>query len=943
MPAPSYIGARPPSAARRRSQVFVDVPRPSTPIQSSSFSNTPLSRAPRSQVYVEVPLLSRGAPTPTTRRLSMTSQPHIPVGDDPSGSSTASSLKENAPLRPSRTNSSSTSLTSLSSMSSGQVASTLAKDTSRKDKQPAPTVSGATSSNKRKLDVDDDELGTSSQPMSIAEKVKMKKPRLSRRQSIVEVVVPPVNAKLKAKAKSKVSVKEGTEKEKGDKEEGRKTGQEGAAGGDDADLYPNGSFYCHQCEKKRSNDIRLQCTLKVNDERCKVKYCKPCLRNRYDSDLDELRAKSGEAMPKSEKAKHISEESYYFECFKCKDTCNCKKCRRKHGLDPLGKLEHKKKPVPAVDPEAKPKKSIKAKAPPAGAAEAGPSSAPQQPATAKRKPRAKPASKPKPIPQVTWAKLDVSLSVPELEARVLIREFVHRFDGILQVSMSNVEELEELIGDSLGSTDEWEDSAQELVGWVSEGCVKAVIMGLLEVIAGRATALNGVDLSKAIKETIKSIRSSGANLNRIWSALSSLRDGRTKYDGGLGRTWLKFPDPLPPPATTTYRSTRSGHGADSNVIVACSAQMVPVVAFLVQQAIDSPAIREAIDLGITDVKDITQESKVAITKENVRFKEEKETQKNKTKEQVKTAKEAHLQAIRDLELGQKLALSAYAPRFCTLGRDAEGRVYYALTPSASECEAAEKMVTGKGSGKVKLRGKRGGFGEDERKEMKRWSWFLCVHGEKPEDGLKAKREDADEEDGMESDLTDEEEDMWWGFWDPAEIRKLAEWLKVKHGLDVEVVEEAEMSNGVPPGGPSSNGRVVSALKPATGTSKGTATRGPTTMTSSSRSSLKGKSRDISPLSDLSSSSSLSNHSSELSAIDSDVEMEDGFAQYSRPTAGKRELRALVKALTDYADMLQWRIGRVAPEETTQASATAIAPKEKQKKVVEAVPASRFYG
>lgn len=524
--------------------------------------------------------------------------------------------------------------------------------------------------------------------------------------------------------------------------------------------------------------------------------------------------------------------------------------------------------------------------------------------------------------------------------------------------MSNVEELEELVGESLGG-DEWEDDSHELVGWVSEPCVKAIIMGLLEVISGRASALGYTDLSKAIKEAIKTIRSSGANLNRIWGALGALRGSARQYDGGLGRVLIRYPDPLSPPASTTYRSTRSGGAAESGVNVACSAQMVPVVAFLVNQAIDSPAIREAIELGVTDVKDITQGAREAMTRENARYKEEKEGQKTKDKEEVKAARDAHVQAIQDFELGQKLALSSYAPRFSPLGRDAAGRVYYALTPSPSECQAAEKLVTGKGSGKVKLRGRRGGFGEDGRREMKRWSWFVCVHGEKPADALKAK-EMKDEVDGTESELTDEEEDEWWGFWDPAEIKKLAGWLAIKHGLDAEDDrEKVEKKKADPPqAGTSTNGRIAAAVpsrssKPqqVNGTAKGNARGRPSTTTASSaRSSVKGKSRDVSPLSSLSSSSSRSDSSSELSSIndsDSDVDMEDDFAQYSRPTAGKPELRALVKALTEYAEMLQWRIGRVAPEDTQAPSNTVNgaggSDKGKEKEKAEEVPASRFYG
>ena len=49
------------------------------------------------------------------------------------------------------------------------------------------------------------------------------------------------------------------------------------------------------------------------DGRCKAKYCKPCLYNRYSEDFDKLKANTGAGMSKSEKTKHITDESYYFE------------------------------------------------------------------------------------------------------------------------------------------------------------------------------------------------------------------------------------------------------------------------------------------------------------------------------------------------------------------------------------------------------------------------------------------------------------------------------------------------------------------------------------------------------------------------------------------------------------------------------------------------------
>ncbi|EMD37310.1 hypothetical protein CERSUDRAFT_135818 [Gelatoporia subvermispora B] len=123
------------------------------------------------------------------------------------------------------------------------------------------------------------------------------------------------------------------------------------------------------------------------------------------------------------------------------------------------------------------------------------------------------------------------------------------------------------------------------------------------------------------------------------------------------------------------------------------------------------------------------------------------------------------------------------PRFALLGRDHEGRLYYALTPEVGERDAARQLLEGKNA-KVRLGRRRGGMTPEERREMQRWSWFVSVWGEKPEGALEAKGDDSGE---ARSDSDDEDEDeaeeTWWGFWDPEEIRKLTTWIAMKAGID----------------------------------------------------------------------------------------------------------------------------------------------------------------
>ena len=73
--------------------------------------------------------------------------------------------------------------------------------------------------------------------------------------------------------------------------------------------FPNGHLYCHQCNKKRDASreshllpiyLDLDGLLAYHDpsevisctevvKKCKTKYCKPCLGNRYGEDIDEIK------------------------------------------------------------------------------------------------------------------------------------------------------------------------------------------------------------------------------------------------------------------------------------------------------------------------------------------------------------------------------------------------------------------------------------------------------------------------------------------------------------------------------------------------------------------------------------------------------------------------------------------------------------------------------
>jgi hypothetical protein len=130
-------------------------------------------------------------------------------------------------------------------------------------------------------------------------------------------------------------------------------------------------------------------------------------------------------------------------------------------------------------------------------------------------------------------------------------------------------------------------------------------------------------------------------------------------------------------------------------------------------------------------------------------------------------------------------MAAYAPRFAALGRDKEGRSYWALSPGTTERELAldyleEKAAEAKkGLKKMKPKnGRRGAIDEDGRRALRRWSWFVAVWGRRPTvTSVKPRtvKEDSTDDESEE----DDGEEKWWGFWEHEEIRRLASWIDGK--------------------------------------------------------------------------------------------------------------------------------------------------------------------
>jgi hypothetical protein len=90
------------------------------------------------------------------------------------------------------------------------------------------------------------------------------------------------------------------------------------------------------------------------------------------------------------------------------------------------------------------------------------------------------------VPLPKWKVLRTEISLAQAIARIQIREFVVRFASLMEgVARSHMEELAKIAGKSRGTTDDDGDEVE--VQWVSEACVKAVVLGLLELIAGNGS------------------------------------------------------------------------------------------------------------------------------------------------------------------------------------------------------------------------------------------------------------------------------------------------------------------------------------------------------------------------------------------------------------------------------------------------------------------------
>lgn len=113
-------------------------------------------------------------------------------------------------------------------------------------------------------------------------------------------------------------------------------------------------------------------------------------------------------------------------------------------------------------------------------------------------------------------------------------------------------------------------------------------------------------------------------------------------------------------------------------------------------------------------------------------------------------------------------------------------MYWVLTPGQGEREAVQDILTvpseKKGTSSRRHARSTRTFtapSADRRGAMDDWTWLVAVWGTKPPSPSKPTKD-------LTKANTEDEEEQWWGFWDPIDITDLAEWVDITHGTSERV-------------------------------------------------------------------------------------------------------------------------------------------------------------
>ncbi|KAI0335003.1 hypothetical protein GY45DRAFT_1358661 [Cubamyces sp. BRFM 1775] len=775
-----------------------------------------------------------------------------------------------------------------------------------------------------------------------------------------------VEAGVQAKTKKQKTNGQGEEVTHGKKSRAKRSDHSTDAQGE--------TVRCHQCTRQVVHDAAIHCSsLRPSGQQCVLKYCRACMRNRYQAEIDDIKVQGSTGITDDARKTHAAQVPYIFRCPRCSGSCNCRICRKAQGLPATGDMNMlarkaakaeqttatdagpyiqgvngaahrpamlpKPKPlspakqantVPSTGsgPRGKPKPHVLIPPSPQLARRKSDQTSNVAPMPQRRAARPKRDVVPKAIPKPIWTRMSTPLTHEDALLRLNIREFMMRFSHLTDTARGHLEELEELGCKRFGSNDLDNDGptsgGTELVAWVSEPAIKAILIGLLTLLSKDPDMDED---SSALVKAVHSIKSSGVNLNKMWAALSSLRDDSS----------ISLPDPLPLATSGIRHSTRNaGQGSSrAPVAVFATAQLVPIVDALIARTIHTKAVREDFERAVAQEKELARAARERTADENARWKSASDADKGVNRAAKRAARLAHQNELLTIEHALKVASAECMPRFGPLGRDAEGRVYYALTPGVAEREAAFDILED-GTGEVNFGKRRGVADEAQRKGMRHWSWFLAVWGRKPE-GADVSQTD-DEEDGDEDEVENPDAEGWWGFWQPEEVAKLSEWLGDKYSVKPEAKRLSKESDDVAVIDEDST-QPRSSLKPPQrqGRPSGATSAGETSMASRpgvrSFASLDRESDSEDEVSSIADSS------------DGEDEGQSGQMRLDargEPVPRRQDLKILVKSLKEYADLLEWRIKR-ASRETKESKEDSQATKGKGVQKDDAIPPQSFYG
>lgn len=281
---------------------------------------------------------------------------------------------------------------------------------------------------------------------------------------------------------------------------------------------------------------------------------------------------------------------------------------------------------------------------------------------------------PKKAPQPLWTRVGAGFTRREIEDRILLREFVIRFNDSLDIKRVYLERLEDF--------DTFDDAT-----------AKALLVAFLEVVKTDLTS----DQRRPLNDFLKELRDRGMTFYDILSGLDKMRQ----------KTGLNIP-------SLTKQLKQPQDEIDSEALI-------PVLLALVDDLLDTRALRAQVDKYKDEGVEVRKEYFAAAKAERERWSslrsslmEEKKVggkgfDQAKWKQKFEAAKAKHDAKDHSIRLNFLKKQASISLRF-TPQVDMDGRVYYFHTPSLRKPPA-----------------------KSTRDDYGKWCWFVPVWGRRPDD------------------------------------------------------------------------------------------------------------------------------------------------------------------------------------------------------------------